>query len=181
MQIFDVGDVFAHCCDGFATPKLFVYPLCRLGGAFGVFEMFICRVGGANHFLSVGGCMSYLNKTCCGLVSRGIVMQLLGGIPLQSIGQQSTTIADGIGKVLMIYWRSMWEGQSSPLSDCGVKDAVFACYSMKRCIAFARIGRTTTYCSFECIVCLDLVLCLWYCYFWGGRIHLLRGREAIMQ
>ena len=50
MQIFDVGDVFAHCCDGFATPKLFVYPLCRLGGAFGVFEMFICRVGETNQF-----------------------------------------------------------------------------------------------------------------------------------
>ena len=50
MQIFDVGDVFAHCFDEFATPKLFAYALCRLGGAFGVFEMFICRVGGANHF-----------------------------------------------------------------------------------------------------------------------------------
>ena len=34
-------------------------------------------------FLSVGGCMSYLNKTCRGLVLRGIVMQLLGGMPLQ--------------------------------------------------------------------------------------------------
>ena len=22
---------------------------------------------------------------------------------------------------------------------------------------------------------------MWYCYFWGGRIHLLRGREAVMQ
>jgi len=83
MQIFDVGDVFAHCFDEFATPKLFAYALCRLGGAFGVFEMFICRVRGANQFLSVGGCMSYLNKTCRGLVLRGIVMQLLGGMPLQ--------------------------------------------------------------------------------------------------
>ena len=106
MQIFDVGDVFAHCCDGFATPKLFVYPLCRLGGAFGVFEMFICRVGGANYFLSVGGCMSYLNKTCCGLVSIGIALQLFGGVPLQqhwsAIDNNCRWIWQGIADLLSI-------------------------------------------------------------------------------
>ena len=36
-------------------------------------------------------------------------------------------------------------------------------------------------CSLECIACLDLVLWLWYCCFWGGRIHLLRGGETVMQ
>ena len=40
---------------------------------------------------------------------------------------------------------------------------------------------TTTYCSLERIACQDLVLWLWYCYFWRGWIHLLRGKEAIMQ
>ena len=55
----------------------------RARGAIGVFEMFIYRVGGANQFLSVGGCMSYSNKTCCGFVSRGIALQLFGGMPLQ--------------------------------------------------------------------------------------------------
>ena len=47
--------------------------------------------------------MSYSNKTYCGVVSRGIVLQLLGGMPLQSIGQQSTTIADEIKELSMMY------------------------------------------------------------------------------
>ena len=38
-------DVFAQCFDGFVTPKLFAYALCRLGGAFGVYEMFIGHAG----------------------------------------------------------------------------------------------------------------------------------------
>ena len=38
-----------------------------------------------------------------GFVSRGIVLQLLGGMPLQSIGQQSTTIADEIKELSMMY------------------------------------------------------------------------------
>ena len=38
---------------------------------------------GGSHFLSGEGCMSYFNKTCCGFVSRGIVLQLLGGMSLQ--------------------------------------------------------------------------------------------------
>jgi len=64
-------------------------------------------------FLSVEGVGELLDKYCRGFISRGIVLQLLGGMPLQRICQQSTTIADGIGKVLLIYWRSIWEGQSS--------------------------------------------------------------------
>ena len=63
--------------------QLFRCMLDRLWGAIGVFVMFIYRVGGGNQFLSVEGCMSYWNKTCCGFVSRGIVLQLLGGMPLQ--------------------------------------------------------------------------------------------------
>ena len=47
--------------------------------------------------------MSYSNKTYCGVVSRGIVLQLLGGMPLQSIGQQATTIADEIKELSMMY------------------------------------------------------------------------------
>ena len=53
--------------------------------------------------------MSYSNKTYCGVVSRGIVLQLLGGMPLQSIGQQSTTIADEIKELSMMYWQLLWE------------------------------------------------------------------------
>ena len=55
MQIFDVGDVFAHCFDGFAAPKLFVYALCRLGGAFGGRGMLIGLTERDNSILTIVG------------------------------------------------------------------------------------------------------------------------------
>ena len=84
--------------------------------------------------------MNYQTNIVMALFQRGIVLQQLGVCHCSSIGQQSTTIADGIGKVLLIYYQSMWKGQSSQKPDCGVKDAVFVCYSMRRDIAFAGIG-----------------------------------------
>lgn len=59
MQIFDIGDVFAHCFDGFAIPKLFAYALCRLGGAFEVPEMLIGLLERNNLILMMGGCMKF--------------------------------------------------------------------------------------------------------------------------
>ena len=91
-------------------------------------------------FLLVEGVGELLDKYCRGLFQEGLYCSCLGVCHCSSIGQQSTTIADGIGKVLLIYWHSMWEGQSSQKPDCGVKDALFVCYSMRQGIAFARIG-----------------------------------------
>ena len=83
-----------------------IVALCRLGGAFGVFEMFICRVGGANYFLSVGGCMSFfLTKRIVALFREGLHCSCLGVCHCSSIGQQSTTIADEIKELSMMYWQ----------------------------------------------------------------------------
>ena len=45
-----------------------------------------------------------------------------------SIEQAAATIADVFGNILLIiYYQSMWEGQSSQKSDCGVNDAHCLC------------------------------------------------------
>ena len=52
-------DVFALCFDGFVTPKLFAYALCRLGGTFEVLGMLIGLVERNNLILRMGGCMKF--------------------------------------------------------------------------------------------------------------------------
>ena len=52
-------DVFAQCFDGFVTPKLFAYALCRLGGTFEVLEMLIGLLECNNSILRMGGCMKF--------------------------------------------------------------------------------------------------------------------------
>ena len=84
--------------------------------------------------------MKYETDIVVALFREGLYCSCLGVCHCSNIGQQSTTIADGFGKVLLIYCQSTWEGQSLQKSDCGVEDAVFVCYSIKRGIAFARIG-----------------------------------------
>ena len=48
-------DVFAQCFDGFVTPKLFAYALCRLEGTFEVPEMLIGLLELNNLILKMGG------------------------------------------------------------------------------------------------------------------------------
>ena len=52
-------DVFAQCFDGFVTPKLFAYALCRLEGTFEVPEMLIGLLERNNLILRMGGCMNF--------------------------------------------------------------------------------------------------------------------------
>ena len=52
-------DVFAQCFDGFVTPKLFAYALCRLEGTFEVPEMLIGLLECNNLILRMGGCMKF--------------------------------------------------------------------------------------------------------------------------
>ena len=62
---------------------------------------------GTINFLSVEGVGELLDKYCRGFVSRGIVLQPLGDIIAVVFGKQSTTIAEGIDRVLLIYCQSM--------------------------------------------------------------------------
>ena len=55
----------------------------RARGAVGVFKMLINRAAVANWVFIGWGVGELLDKYCRGFVSRGIVLQLLGGMPLQ--------------------------------------------------------------------------------------------------
>ena len=111
-----------------------------LGCNWGLWDVYLSCRRGQSIFYQLGDVWVFLIKSVVALFREGLHCSCLGVCHCSSIGQQSKTIADGIGKVYLIYWRSMWEGQSQQKPDCGVKDAVFEWYSMKRCVAFARIG-----------------------------------------
>ena len=110
-----------------------------LGCNCGLWDVYLSCRRGQSIFYQLGDVWVFLTKSVVALFWEGLHCSWLGVCHCNSIGQQSTTIADGIGKVLLIYWHSMWEGQSSQKPDCSVKDALFVCYSMRRGIAFARI------------------------------------------
>jgi len=58
-------------------------------------------------FLLVEGVGELFDKYCRGFVSRGIILQPLGDIMVVVFGKQSTTIAEGIDRALLIYCQLM--------------------------------------------------------------------------
>ena len=56
-------------------------------------------------FLLVEGVGELFDKIC--FVSRGIILQPLGDIMVVVFGKQSTTIAEGIDRALLIYCQLM--------------------------------------------------------------------------
>ena len=70
-------DVFAQCFDGFVTPKLFAYALCRLGGTFEVLGMLIGLVERNNLILRMGGCMKF-EMDVVALFGEGLLANCLG-------------------------------------------------------------------------------------------------------
>ena len=58
-------------------------------------------------FSLVEGVSKLFDKYCRGFVSRGIILQPLGEIMVVVFGKQSTTIAEGIDRALLIYCQLM--------------------------------------------------------------------------
>ena len=81
----------------------------------------------------------------------------------------------------MMYWQLLWEDPLRRKWEWGVNLYNVICYLVKRGIAFARICWDNNILQFG-MHCMSgsgpLAL---NCYFWRGWIHLLRGKEAILQ
>ena len=84
-------DVFAQCFDGFVTPKLFAYALCRLEGTFEVPEMLIGLLERNNSILRMGGCLKFEMDDVC--LERNCIATAWG-INAVVLGKQSTTISE---------------------------------------------------------------------------------------
>ena len=123
--------------------------LVRARGEIGVFGILSYRVGVANRiFISWGGGW-IIRQILSWICFRGIVLQPLGDIIAVVFGKQSTTIAEGIDRVLLIYCQSMWEHHHSRKWDYGGRSGNANWYLMRWCIAFAGIGWDNNILQFE--------------------------------